>query len=140
LNGDEREVFWEKYIPSILIIDDDRSTRELLRQVLEEAEYTVFEAANGEQALRLARQTMVELIITDILMPECDGLEVIRQMRRERPQVKIIALSGGGVYLGLETLVTAKDFGAVETMAKPFDIDKLIEVVESLLPRESSTI
>jgi CheY-like chemotaxis protein len=114
---------------SILVIDDDPSIRKLLRHVLEEAHYTVFEAADGDQAMRLARQQPVDLIITDILMPERDGLEVIRQMRRENPLVKIIALTGGGSYLGLETLETAKDFGAVGTMAKPFDIHQLIDVV-----------
>ncbi|HJU05036.1 MAG TPA: response regulator [Nitrospiraceae bacterium] len=114
---------------NILVIDDDQSTRKLLRHVLEEARYTVFEAADGDQALRLARQMPFNLIITDILMPERDGLEVIRQMKRENPLVKIIALTGGGTYLGLETLQTAKDFGAIEAMAKPFDIHQLIDVV-----------
>jgi CheY-like chemotaxis protein len=118
---------------SILVVDDDQSMRELLRHVLEEAQHSVFTAANGEQALRLAREAPVDLIITDILMPVRDGLEVIREMRRENPRVKIIALSGGGTYVGLETLETAKDFGAVETLAKPFNIERLIQVVERVL-------
>ena len=115
---------------SILVVDDDQDIRELLRLVLEEAEHTVFEATNGDQAMRFARETPVDLIITDILMPERDGLEVIRQMRRENPLIKIIALTGGGSYLGLEMLETAKDFGAVETLSKPVDIHQLIEAVE----------
>jgi two-component system chemotaxis response regulator CheY len=117
----------------ILVIDDDPSIRELIRRALEAAQHTVVEAINGEQGLRLARQTPVELVITDILMPVRDGLEVIRQMRRENPRAKIVALTGGGSYLGLETLETAKDFGAVETLAKPFDVHNLKEIVERSL-------
>jgi DNA-binding NtrC family response regulator len=120
---------------NILVVDDDPSTREFLRYALENARHTVYEAADGEEALRLAREIPVELIITDILMPQRDGLEVIRQMSRENPLVKLIALTGGGAYLGLETLATAKDFGAIETMAKPLDIHQLLEVVERTLSR-----
>ena len=68
-------------------------------------------------------------------MPQRDGHEVIRQMSRENALVKLIALTGGGAYLGLETLATAKDFGAIETMAKPLDIHQLLEVVERTLSR-----
>ena len=117
----------------ILIIDDDASTRELLQHVLQHANHTVFAASNGEEGIRLARQTEVELIITDILMPGRDGLEVIREMHRESPAVKIIAVSGGGAYVGLETLETAKDFGAVETLSKPLDMSRLMAAVNRWL-------
>jgi DNA-binding NtrC family response regulator len=117
----------------ILIVDDDPGTRELLRCALEKARHIVFEAGDGEEALRVAQETPVQLIITDILMPARDGLEVIREMKRKNPAIKVIALSGGGTYLGLEILQTAIDFGAVATMAKPLNVHRLLELVETSL-------
>jgi DNA-binding NtrC family response regulator len=120
----------------ILVIDDDVSIRELLRQVLEREDHAVSEAADGHQAMLQTQESRFDLIITDILMPERDGFEVIRQVTRRNPQVKIIALSGGGAYLGLEVLDTAKDFGAVEALAKPFDVDQLLHIVKDCCPRD----
>lgn len=118
----------------ILVIDDDVNVRELLRQVLEGEKHAVWEAADGRHAMRLVEESQFDLIITDILMPERDGIEVIRQVSQRNPHAKIIALSGGGAYLGLDVLNTAKDFGAVEAIAKPFDVNTLLHLVKTVLP------
>ena len=118
----------------ILVIDDDVNVRELLRQVLEGEKHDVWEAADGRHAMRLVEESQFDLIITDILMPERDGIEVIRQVSQRNPQAKIIALSGGGAYLGLDVLNTAKDFGALEAIAKPFDVNTLLHLVKNVLP------
>lgn len=80
----------------ILVIADDAHVRLVLRQVLERAGYTVREAANGREGLQRYRTTPTELVMTDILMPEQEGLETIPALRRELPAVKILAISGGG--------------------------------------------
>ncbi|WP_447979204.1 response regulator [Candidatus Nitrospira bockiana] len=117
----------------ILIIDDDKMVLDMLRQVLESAAHTVMEAQNGEVALKLWREKPGDLIITDILMPEKDGLEVIRELRREFPAAKVIALSGGSRRIHFDALDVAKRFGAVHTLTKPFELRELLEAVESAL-------
>jgi two-component system chemotaxis response regulator CheY len=117
----------------ILVIDDDKAIRDLLRRVLESASYKVIDAPDGRAAMRMWRENPADLIITDILMPEQDGLEFIRELRREAPTAKIIALSGGSVRMHLDTLGIAKQFGAVGTLNKPFEIDDLLRTVKSAL-------
>ena len=117
----------------ILIIDDDQMVLNMLRQVLEGAKHTVVEAPNGEVAMRLWREQPADLIVTDILMPEKDGLEVIRELRRECPTVKVIALSGGSRKVHFDALDVARRFGAVATLEKPFELKELLAAVESVL-------
>jgi CheY-like chemotaxis protein len=117
----------------ILIIDDDKMVLNMLRQVLEGAQHTVVEASNGEIAMRLWRDHPADLIITDILMPEKDGLEVIRELRRECPTVKVIALSGGSRKIHFDALDVAKRFGALSTLEKPFELKELLASVETVL-------
>lgn len=117
----------------ILIIDDDKMVLNMLRQVLEGAQHTVVEASNGEVAMRLWREYPADLIITDILMPEKDGLEVIRELRRECPTVKVIALSGGSRKIHFDALDVAKRFGALSTLEKPFELKELLATVDTAL-------
>ena len=117
----------------ILIIDDDKMVLNMLRQVLEGAQHTVVEASNGEVAMRLWREHAADLIITDILMPEKDGLEVIRELRRECPTVKVIALSGGSRKIHFDALDVAKRFGALSTLEKPFELKELLSSVDTVL-------
>jgi CheY-like chemotaxis protein len=117
----------------ILIIDDDKMVLNMLRQVLEGAQHTVVEASNGEVAMRLWREHSADLIITDILMPEKDGLEVIRELRRECPTVKVIALSGGSRKIHFDALDVAKRFGALSTLEKPFELKELLASVSTVL-------
>jgi two-component system response regulator (stage 0 sporulation protein F) len=116
---------------AILIIDDDEQIRVFLRQVLEEAGYTVIEASNGHDGLRQFRQTPTDLVITDLLMPDTDGLEVTVALRRASTTVKIIALSGG---LGpWDYLDAAKFLGAHRTMKKPVTKADLLQAVQQEL-------
>lgn len=116
---------------SILIIDDDEQTRLLLRRVLEEAGHLVSEAPNGQEGLRLFRQTPIALVITDLFMPDMDGLEVTRVLHRESPTVKIIAITGGSGKR--DFLDIAKRLGAHRTMNKPISIADLLQAVEQEL-------
>jgi CheY-like chemotaxis protein len=117
----------------VLIIDDDPLVLNMLRQVLEGADHTVVEAPNGVVALRLWREKPADLIITDILMPEKDGLEVIRELRRDYPKAKVIALSGGSRRINFDALDVARRFGAVRTLEKPFELKDLLKTVEAVL-------
>ena len=113
---------------SILIIDDDEQTRVLLRRVLEEAGYLVSEAPNGQEGLRQFRQTPTALVITDLLMPDMDGLEVTMALHRESPTLKIIAITGGSGKR--DFLEVAKHLGAHRTMKKPISIVELLQTVQ----------
>ena len=119
---------------SILLIDDNDQIRALLRRVLEEAGYLVMDAANGREGLRQFRQTPVALVITDLLMPDSDGLEVTMTLRRESPHVKIIALTGGAGEPNL--LKVAKLLGAHRTMKKPIEMAELLKAVQQELQED----
>ncbi len=117
----------------ILIIDDDVQMRSMLRQMLEREGYEVEEANNGKVALRAYKENPADLVITDIIMPEKEGLEIIRELRKDYPDVKVIAISGGGHISPDEYLHLAKAFGAQCVFAKPFERRELIEAVQELI-------
>jgi len=112
---------------SILIIDDEEIIRALLRSVLEAAGYEVTEAANGRIGLELYRQNPRDLVITDILMPELNGLDMLLELTREFLRAKVIAISGAGVEKNV--LDVAKLLGARQTFQKPFSVSKLLGAV-----------
>ena len=117
----------------ILIIDDDEQMRDLLCRAMEYAGFKADAAADGRKGLRLFKENSYDLVITDLIMPEQEGMETITFLRREYPDIKIIAISGGG-RIGPETyLPAAKELGANEVFPKPFSIDKIIGVVKNLL-------
>ena len=120
---------------TILIIDDDHQIRALLRKILENAGYDVIEARNGREGLQLFRQTPPALVITDLLMPDHDGLEVIMAVRRTAPTVRIIAFSGGEG--SLDCLAPAQLLGAHRTMRKPISMAELLQAVREELQRGS---
>lgn len=113
----------------ILVIDDEDRIRRMLRAALEMEGHVVLEARQGAEALQLNRITPVELVITDILMPETDGFEVIMGLRREAPQLKVIAMSGGGLFRQVGVLDAANLLGAFATVQKPFDLDFMLDTV-----------
>lgn len=117
----------------ILVIDDDKKLREVMRRALEHAGHTVFEADNGEAGIRLYRDRGADLIVTDIFMPERDGLETILQLRRESPGVKIVAISGGDRTQRFDLRPDAEVLGASRTLMKPFDQAELVKIVRELL-------
>ena len=116
---------------SILLIDDNDQIRALLRRILEEAGCFVMDAANGREGLRQFRHTPVDLVITDLLMPDSDGLEVTMALRHESPHVRIIALTGGEGEPNL--LKVAKLLGAHLTMKKPLEMTEFLKAVQQEL-------
>ena len=111
---------------TILIIEDHASVRALLARVLEDAGYQVCEAANGRQGLERFHAQPVDLVITDLEMPEMNGLEVILELTRAFLDVKVIAMSGHSAH----ELSMAKLLGARQTLMKPFDFSALLHAVQ----------
>ncbi len=112
---------------SILIIDDNTALREILRVGLETAGHSVREMGNGRDGIRAFRKEPCELVITDIYMPDRDGLELIEALRRTHPQVRIIAMSGASGTM--DYLCAARSLGAAMVMRKPFVIPDLLKAV-----------
>lgn len=120
----------------ILVIDDDEQMRVLLRQVMEWAGYDVLEAGDGREGMQKQRKHRADLVITDLIMPEQEGLETITSMKREFPDLRIIAISGGG-RIGPEAyLPAARELGADRVFSKPFDVRELAETVKELLAHD----
>lgn len=119
---------------SILIIDDDLDFRETFLEVLEHAGFQVVAVEDGEAAMAALAQHSVSLVITDILMPGMDGIDVIGAIRQRNPGLKVIAISGGnGNSRGLPSLTMASQIGADRVMKKPFGAHDLIDMVRDLL-------
>lgn len=119
---------------SILLIDDDDPFRAMLNEALTGEGYQVFEASNGLQALTLYASRPTDLVITDLVMPEKEGLETIAEIRRLDPEVKIIAISGGGRTSAKHNfLKLARAFGAQRTLAKPFLHHEMLEAITQVL-------
>jgi DNA-binding response OmpR family regulator len=112
---------------TILVIDDQAPIRALLRVALEGAGHEVLEASNGRLGLELYREKSADLVITDIVMPEMDGLEMILELTRNFLNVKVIAMSGGLESEG--QLRVAKLLGARQTFQKPLDMEELLSAV-----------
>ena len=117
----------------ILIIDDDEKFRNMLRQMLERAGYKVDEAADGNEGLRLIKEKQIDLAVVDIIMPEKEGLETIKELRQNFPNLKIIAISGGGRGKPETYLKPAKLIGAHYTFAKPIDKEEMLGAVKELI-------
>lgn len=117
---------------NLLIIDDDIFFRELIKDILQEYPVTVYEAANGDEGLLVLRQESIKIVITDIIMPEKEGLESITEIIQKYPGIKIIAVSGGGATGSNQYLEMASSLGAHGTLAKPFEKDELIEMINIL--------
>jgi DNA-binding response OmpR family regulator len=118
----------------ILVIDDDEQMRNMLRRMLMQAGYEVIDAVDGSEGIRLFRQQPSDLVITDIFMPGKEGLQVIRELRKDFRDVRIIAMSGGSARIGeFSALPLAKEFGAIDTLTKPFMREELLEAVRQAL-------
>lgn len=118
----------------LLVIDDDNLVRAALTDMLQTAGFEVVTASNGRLGLELLDTTPVDAIITDILMPEQEGLETIREARQRYPDIRILAISGGGAGGGETQLLRfAESFGADQTLPKPFTGSQLVAAVRTLL-------
>lgn len=119
----------------VLIIDDNEALRTVIRRTLESAGYSVVDAADGRQGLALLASHQPDLLITDILMPTKEGIETIREVREARPELSIIAISGGGAgpMNGADLLAIARQFGANAVLEKPFRPAELRQAIGALL-------
>ncbi|PCJ51223.1 MAG: response regulator [Candidatus Hydrogenedentota bacterium] len=116
----------------VLIIDDEEQIREVLRTVLERVGYEVSEASNGVEGIQIYREHDIDLVVTDIIMPEKGGIDTIMDLRRDYPDVKIIAVSGGGMCGDVSYLDMAIGVGADRAIGKPFVLDEFLEAVTEL--------
>ncbi len=117
----------------ILVVDDEAPIRGLLRQAFENSNYDVVEASNGSEAVRIYRDDEIDLVITDIIMPDKEGLEFIMDLKEIDQDVKIIAMSGGGRLEPHSYLQMASKFGAKKVFQKPLSITLLLAAVKELL-------
>jgi two-component system chemotaxis response regulator CheY len=113
---------------TVLIVDDEEDICDLLEQWLKPMGHTVLTARNGSAALKLIASCTVQLVVTDILMPEGDGLTVINGVRKTQPNARVLAISGGGRYMdSREYLKIAQGFGADAAIMKPFNREQFLQ-------------
>lgn len=117
---------------NVLLIDDDLFVRSTLEDTLIQAGYSVMAFADGRDAIRRLPELRAEIVITDLLMPNIDGVELIRQLRSQCPQLKILAISGGGPNIGMQLLDIAGKMGANRTLPKPFSPMEFVDAVRAL--------
>ncbi len=117
----------------ILVVDDEELARFTLCEILEGAGHDVTEASNGNEAIERQRGQPFDLVVTDIIMPEKEGVETIIELKRDYPDLKIIGISGGGRSRNMDFLKLAEEFGADAVLAKPFSEDELMERVNVCL-------
>lgn len=118
---------------SLLLIDDDEQLRNVLGESLRRAGYEVREACDGRQGERMYRERPADLVITDLIMPEKEGLETILDLCRHYPDAKVIAMSGGGRTGPQTNLKAARAFGARQVLAKPFSRQEMLDAVRQAL-------
>ena len=116
----------------ILIIDDEEGIRRMMKLALEKAGYETLDAPDGRSGLNVYQETLPDLVITDIFMPEMEGLETIMALRQVNPDVRIMTISGGG-RCGCDYLPLALKLGSSQTLAKPFTPKELLGAVRELL-------
>ena len=124
------------FLRRILVVDDDQQIRFMLRMALEREGYELDEAGDGKTAMALLASKPFDLVITDIIMPGKEGIQVIKEMQRDHPDLKIIAISGGGYMAASKYLDSAADFGADLTLSKPLSRADLLSAVRFLLPED----
>jgi CheY-like chemotaxis protein len=121
---------------TILLIEDDSQTRKLLKRMLNSAGYNVHEAADGREGVRLFEQNPADLVITDLVMPEQEGIETIRLLKQIVADVKIIAISGGGRIGPENYLSMAERLGAQRSLKKPIKREDLLTAVKEVLQED----
>jgi two-component system response regulator AtoC len=120
-------------VAQIIVIDDEPGIRRILVHFLRSLKHEVLEAENGRQAMSILAGGLPDLVLTDIYMPDMDGIEIVTELRRSGGHVPVIVISGGGTLPKQTLLANAKLLGAVASIEKPFDLDELGQVVEAAL-------
>src|SRR5947209_16705859 len=118
------------YAPSILVVDDSPEIRTLFRRILQDAGYLVSEAGSGREAIRLVRDRFFDVLIVDLSMPEMDGFEVLRAIRSELPNIKVLVVSG---FMADSLLPMARRLGATAALEKATAPARLLPAVCSLI-------
>jgi DNA-binding NtrC family response regulator len=117
----------------ILVIDDDEAVRDSVRIVLTRANHKVIVAENADAGVRCYPSVRPDVVITDLLMPAKDGIEAVREIRRIDPKARIVAMSGGSESTELRFRALVEEFGAIESLLKPFRVAQLLAVIERVL-------
>jgi len=115
------------------VIDDDQAVAATFKSLLTRNGFVVHAVTSGREGLRWLAKEPVDLVVTDIFMDDMDGLETVTEIKKHFPQVKIIAMSGGSMVVGMDSLHMAKMLGADRTLKKPDDLPKLLEVIADLV-------
>jgi CheY-like chemotaxis protein len=124
---------------TILVVDDDPQVCDLLQQILENEGHAVYSALNGVEGISLYRRHRPALVLLDILMPEKEGLETIRDLRKEFPNVMIIAMSAASESAKINLLELASRLGAQYRLNKPFQLKDVIDLVNTALGENGAT-
>lgn len=124
----------------ILVIDDDSEMRLMLREMFARQGYDIDTASDGDTGLKLYRENPFDLVITDIIMPNKEGFEMVFELQRDFPDAKVIVISGGGRGKAQDYLESIKKISVVKcTFTKPFGQDEILKVVKKLLTHEKSS-
>lgn len=121
---------------TILVVEDDQHVQMVLKDTLEAVDFKVTVASDGKEALKLVDMHDYDLIITDLIMPEVEGIELIITLKKSQPDLPVLAISGAGPDLGGSYLNLAKSIGAHATIQKPFEMDNVIETATRLINGE----
>lgn len=124
-------------MPRILVVDDEEHVRDMVTAMIEPLGYDIVVAKNGAEACDVCKAALVDLIITDIVMPEKNGIDLIMETKKEYPDIPVIAISGGGGITGrYDYLEIAKLVGAKNILEKPFSMEELRSAVDNILNNE----
>ncbi len=118
----------------ILVVDDEEPIRTLISKILEKDGHSVMESENGQHACDTYQDAEIDLIVTDLVMPEKNGIEMIIQLKKTHPDVKVIAISGGSGFSGqIDLLSVAQLLGAKHVIKKPFTVDQVRSAVNDVV-------
>jgi CheY-like chemotaxis protein len=122
---------------AVLLVDDDDSFRNAMVRILTGAGHSVRDLPSGLDVVKVLAESKVDVLVTDLIMPDVEGLETIRIVRRAHPTLPIIAISGGGRLTPSSYLSMARGVGATDVLPKPFEPAKLVSMIESLAARSA---